>query len=167
MTTRKKVCMLGAYAVGKTSLVSRWVHSLFSDRYQTTVGVKIDKHDTSVDGRPVTLLLWDIHGEDELQTVRESYLKGSDGLVLVADGTRAATLDKALELSQRADTLLGSRPSVLMINKSDLLGEWDIDDDRLADLARAGWTVLRTSAKTGDGVPAAFEALARRLLPEA
>ena len=154
MTTRKKVCMLGAYAVGKTSLVSRWVHSLFSDRYQTTVGVKIDKHDTSVDGRPVTLLLWDIHGEDELQTVRESYLKGSDGLVLVADGTRAATL-------------LGSRPSVLMINKSDLLGEWDIDDDRLADLARAGWTVVRTSAKTGDGVPAAFETLARRLLPEA
>ncbi len=60
---KKKICMLGYFGVGKTSLVSRFVRSMFADRYQTTVGVKIDKKVLSVDGRDVTLMLWDLAGE--------------------------------------------------------------------------------------------------------
>ena len=90
----KKVCMLGAYAVGKTSLVRRFVHSMFTDKYLTTVGVKIDKRQVQHNGKEVTLLLWDLYGEDEFQRVQTSYLRGSSGLLIVADGTRLSTLDK-------------------------------------------------------------------------
>ena len=72
--------MLGAFAAGKTSLVQRYVHSLFSEKYLTTVGVKIDQKPVSVKGTPLDLILWDIYGEDEFQAVRPSYLRGRLGL---------------------------------------------------------------------------------------
>ena len=69
--------MLGGFAVGKTSLVSRFVRSIFSDKYLTTVGVKIDKKTMKAGDREVTLVLWDINGQDEFQDVKESYLRGT------------------------------------------------------------------------------------------
>lgn len=74
---KKKVCMLGAFAVGKTSLVERFVKSIFSEKYVTTVGVKIDKKSMQFDNEQIELLLWDIHGEDEFQKVRPSYLRSN------------------------------------------------------------------------------------------
>ena len=62
---QKKICMLGAFAVGKTSLVKQYVSGIFSEKYHTTVGVKIDKKMVEVDGQSMTLILWDLHGEDE------------------------------------------------------------------------------------------------------
>ena len=99
---QRKVCMIGAFAVGKTSLVRRYVHSLFSEQYMTTVGVKIDRKLVDQAGQPCALLLWDLYGEDEFQRVQLSYLRGSSGLLIVADGTRQRTLDKALELRDKA-----------------------------------------------------------------
>ena len=78
---QKKVCMLGAFAVGKTSLVKRFVDSMFSEKYQTTVGVKIDRKRIQLDEQEVNLVLWDIHGEDELQKVRLSYVRGTSGSI--------------------------------------------------------------------------------------
>ena len=90
---RKKVCLLGSFAVGKTSLVRRFLHSEFSDRYQTTVGVKVDKKELEIDGQAITLVIWDLYGEDRWQEVRGSYLRGASGGFLVADATRLETLD--------------------------------------------------------------------------
>ncbi len=157
---RAKVCMLGAYAVGKTSLVQRYVQGIFRDVYQTTVGVHIHKHETTVEEREVTLMLWDIHGEDDLQEVRRSYIVGSAGYLLVADGTRPATLEVALQLHERAISVVGDVPFALLLNKADLTERWDLDDDRLDALRAAGVLVRRTSAKDGSGVVAAFEDLA-------
>ncbi len=159
-----KICMLGAFAVGKTSLVRRYVHSIFSDRYQTTLGVKIDKKSLEVDGRPVELILWDLAGEDEFMKVRTSYLRGSAGGVLVADGARAETLDILFELKDKLFGEVGPVPLVLLVNKSDLRASWAIEAERLEQLRAAGWQVIETSAKSGDGVEAAFELLAQRLL---
>ena len=107
---QKKICMLGGFGVGKTSLVSRFVTSLFSDTYLTTVGVKIDKKTIALDAREMTLMLWDIYGQDDFQTVRDSYLRGASGYLLVADGTRYATLDTAAALQQKAESVIGRRP---------------------------------------------------------
>jgi small GTP-binding protein len=85
---QKKICMLGAFAVGKTSLVARFVESIFSDRYHTTVGVKIEKKTLQVSGQQWNLIVWDLAGEDEFMQIRMSYLRGSSGYLLVADGTR-------------------------------------------------------------------------------
>ena len=67
---QKKICMLGSFAVGKTSLVQRFVKSIYSEVYQTTVGVKVDKKDVQVNGTDLTLMLWDIYGEDDYQKMR-------------------------------------------------------------------------------------------------
>src|SRR4051812_29872267 len=83
---QKKVCMIGTTAVGKTSLVARFVHSIFSDKYLTTVGVKIDKKVVAPDGTEVTLIIWDLAGDDDFQRLQTSYLRGTGGYLLVADG---------------------------------------------------------------------------------
>lgn len=161
---QKKVCMLGATGVGKTSLVSRFVTSLFSDKYLTTVGVKVDKKTVPMDGKEVTLLLWDIYGQDEFQTVRTSYLRGASGYLLVADGTRQLTLDTARELQKTAEGVVGRVPFLLVLNKMDLADEWRVDDRALWRLAEDGWSVIRTSAKTGAGVEDAFLKLTQKMV---
>ena len=161
---QKKICMLGATGVGKTSLVSRFVLSLFSDTYLTTIGVKVDKKTVSADGTDVTLMLWDIYGQDEFQTVRTSYLRGASGYLLVADGTRQLTLDTARELQNTAEGVIGKVPFVLVLNKSDLADDWRVDDRALWKMAEDGWSVIKTSAKTGAGVDDAFMKLTKRMM---
>jgi small GTP-binding protein len=161
---QKKICMLGATGVGKTSLVSRFVLSLFSDTYLTTIGVKVDKKTVSADGTDVTLMLWDIYGQDEFQTVRTSYLRGASGYLLVADGTRQLTLDTARELQHTAEGVIGKVPFVLVLNKSDLADDWRVDDRALWKMAEDGWSVIKTSAKTGAGVDDAFMKLTQRMI---
>jgi small GTP-binding protein len=162
---QKKICMIGPVSVGKTSLVARYVFSIFSEKYLSTVGVKIDKKVVQVDGRDLTLLLWDLAGDDEFQRLNLSYLRGAAGYLLVADGSRRATLDQAVEIRTRLAKALASIPFVLVLNKSDLVGEWDIEEARLQLLRAQGWTVRKTSAKEGSGVEDVFLELARNLLP--
>ena len=161
---QKKICMLGAFAVGKTSLVSRYVRSIFSDKYHSTVGVKVDKKLVVVGEEQIDLLLWDLYGEDEFQKIRESYLRGSSGYVLVADGTRRETLDKVVVLNSRAQEAVGNVPFVLMINKADLADKWEIANEAVTDLGGGGWPAFKTSAKTGEGVEEAFLALAKKMI---
>lgn len=163
---QKKICMLGSFSVGKTSLVARFVSSVFSDKYLTTVGVKIDKKALTVDGTDVTLMLWDIYGEDDFQKLRMSYLRGASGYLLVVDGTRRATLDIALQVQKTVAEQVGAIPFILCLNKADLRDQWEIDLDLVASCAREGWTVIETSAKLGAGVDEAFTRLTTRMLSE-
>lgn len=165
--TRKKICLLGSFAVGKSSLVGRYVHRVFSDRYLTTVGVRIDKKSIAMGSHHLTLLLWDIHGEDAVQIVRDSYVRGAAGCLLVADGTRPDTLSAALEIKGRVERVTGKIPFVLLVNKRDLADEWRVPDTELATLRAGGLPVALTSAKTGEGVEEAFAALAAALCPKA
>ena len=160
---QKKVCMLGGSGVGKTSLVSRFVNSMFSDKYLTTIGVKIDKKAVSVGADEMTMMLWDIYGEDEFQTVRDSYLRGASGYLLVADGTRHATLATATALQQKAESVVGRVPFLLLLNKADLQANWQVNESGLWKLAEQGWVVATTSAKTGAGVEDAFTKLAQKM----
>ena len=173
---QKKICMLGSFSVGKTSLVRRFVATIFDEHYHTTIGVKIDKKIVKTDGGEVTLVLWDIHGEDVYQKMRMTYLRrirgnGSshrmiaglitNGYLLVADGTRRQTLDDALALNERVVQEFGKLPSLLLLNKFDLTDQWEIDSSQMSKLAAAGWNAINTSAKTGDGVEGAYLRLAQ------
>jgi len=162
----KKICLLGSFAVGKTSLVSRFVSSLFTEKYHTTVGVKIDKKVVRTEGREIALLIWDLAGEDEFQRVEAAYFLGASGYLLVVDGTRPATLDQALLLRQRIEAAVGPIPFQLLLNKSDLAADWDLDETVLQGLCQERWPVLKTSAKTGTGVEDAFLSLTRAMLPK-
>ncbi len=160
---QKKICLLGAFAVGKTSLVSRFVKSIYSDQYLTTVGVKVDKKPVTLGDTQVNLIVWDLAGEDEFQKVSMDYLRGASGYLLVADGTRLSTLETARMLRQRVADNIGDIPFVFIVNKSDLNAEWEIDDQAVADCQAAGWNVIKASAKTGEGVEEAFKLLAEKI----
>lgn len=160
---QKKICMLGSFAVGKTSLVRRFVESIFSETYHTTVGVKIDKKVVHIDGAEINLVLWDLYGDDDFQKIRWSYFQGAAGYLLVADGTRRATFEKAIDLEERACKEIGAVPFVFVINKSDLVNEWELDPEMEARLAAKKWTILRSSAKTGKGVEEAFSQLTLKI----
>jgi small GTP-binding protein len=161
---QKKICMLGAFAVGKTSLVSRFVKSIFSEKYLTTVGVKIEKKALTVGNQDVFLMLWDLAGEDEFLRVRMSYMRGSSGYFLVADGTRRNTLDTVMSLQQRVEESIGQVPFIVLLNKVDLREQWEIDDAAINELTQTGWPVFLTSARTGAGVEDAFLVLTKRML---
>jgi len=161
---QKKICVLGAFGVGKTSLVRRYVSSIFSDAYLTTVGVKMDKKELSVDGKPVTLILWDIAGEDDVQSIRMNYVRGAAGYFIVVDGTRAETLDVATSIQSRVAAEIGPMPFLLLLNKADLEDSWEISTEKLKTLEDAGWALRKTSAKTGESVEEAFQELAQRMV---
>jgi len=161
---KKKICMLGSYGVGKTSLVSRFVSSMFSDSYHSNVGVKIDKKIVAVDGEEVTLMLWDLAGEEDGAPVKLQQVRDTSGYLLVADGTRASTLDVARSIQQRADDEIGRRPFLLLVNKADLRDSWEVQESAWEELGAAGWTILETSARSGAHVEEAFLTLTSRIL---
>lgn len=156
----RKICLLGDFAVGKTSLVSRFVHNVFSDRYLTTVGVKVDTRivDTSI--AACKLVIWDLAGAANLSTPARAYIQGSHGFLLVCDGTRRGTLTSALNLLNLARTQIGERPAILLVNKQDLSDAWEVDQDSLNSARSQCNGVLASSAKTGANVERAFKLLA-------
>ena len=158
--------MVGAFATGKSSLVAQFIHSIFSESYYTTVGVKISKKILNVEKQDLNLILWDLHGEDEFQKVRMSYLRGSSGYLLVVDGTRHQTLEKALDLQKGVEETIGRVPFILVLNKWDLTDEWEIETVEVEQLLQSHWNVIKTSAKTGMGVEDIFQTLSKKILEE-
>jgi len=161
---RKKICLLGSFAVGKTSLVQRFIKGIFSDKYHTTLGVKVDKKTFVIDDTDIEFIIWDLAGEDDFMTVRQSYLRGTSAYLLVVDGTRNETLETALSLHQRMQQENESIPFVLLLNKSDLKMQWDLDVKKIKQLKESGWNILETSAKNNDAVDESFKLLALALI---
>ena len=161
---KKKICMLGYYGVGKTSLVSQFVNHLFADKYQTTVGVKIDKKVVQVDGQEVTLNLWDVAGAEDNAPVKLSHVREAAGYLLVLDGRRRKTLEAAIDIQSKVTEEVGKCPFLLLVNKCDERPSWEITDVDIAALSGRGWTVFETSAKTGDNVEKAFLTLTEEML---
>lgn len=155
--------MVGAAGVGKTSLVRRYVESVFSERYHSTIGVKVDKKVIDVGGTEVTLILWDLAGMEELSSLPTAYLRGAAGYLLVVDGTRPDTLQTAERLQQHVATATADAPFLVLLNKADLREQWRLPNGEQA-LSQRAWQGFECSAKTGAGVQPAFGELARLTL---
>lgn len=158
-----KLCMIGCYAVGKTSLVENFVRSIYSDEYHTTIGVKIDKKIVQLGDQATTCMIWDIAGEDEFYTVKASYLRGMSGYFLVVDGTRLETISVAQEIYDRIQPNFPDVPFLVLANKVDLQPDGFFRENLGESFADAV-TVLNTSAKTGENVESAFELLVEQML---
>jgi len=157
--------MIGDFSVGKTSLVARFVRQTFSDKYLTTVGVKVDTKLVQIaENKQVKLILWDIAGNDALTTTTTSYLRGAAGFLLVVDGTRRPTWNSALNLQQAVTKQIGAKPFIVLLNKSDLTEQWELSEDIIVTEQTQGWTLLKTSAKSGLNVEEAFATLANKLV---
>jgi small GTP-binding protein len=161
----KKICLLGEFAIGKTSLTARFVRQTFSKKYLTTVGVKIDSKLVELPGLgTVKLVIWDIAGSDTVTTVDTNYLRGTAAVLLVADGCRKSSLNSAMNLRRVVRDIVGECPVVVAINKVDLLRDWEIDEADITELQESGLQVYKTSAKSGENVEAVFQQLAKLLI---
>jgi small GTP-binding protein len=158
--------MLGAFAVGKTSLVRRFVEGRFDDRYLSTIGVKISRRTILLPDSPqVNLLIWDLAGGDEFNGVLSSYLQGASGALLVCDLTRTNTLD-LVEFYARRVRELNTHVSITIVgNKDDLIDQREIQAEQIGKMAeKLGGNWFITSAKVGAGVEEAFRAIAERIV---
>ncbi len=161
---QKKICVLGDFGVGKTSLVGRFVKNEFSDKYLTTVGVKMDTKLVKIDDTiSIKLILWDIAGENSFKRLSKMYLRGAAGFLLVLDGTRMSTLDAALDIKQAILAQQGDIPFVVFVNKVDLKDQWEIKNKDLARLQAEESQLFLTSAKNGEQVEEAFGLLSQLL----
>jgi len=171
----KKVCLLGDFAVGKTSLVRRFVYDLFDGRYMSTIGVKVSHKTVAVhrDGEIVelTMMLWDLAGRDEFDRVRASYLRGASGAVLVCDLTRLETIDSLQLYVQELQAVSPGAHLIVAANKYDLLEPAQPGSPPAPSLQQVqaatthlGIPYFLTSAKTGDEIEAMFRVLGRQLV---
>jgi small GTP-binding protein len=166
----KKVCMLGDFAVGKTSLVERFVYNRFSTDYVSSIGVRVSRKAMIMPQAggvaELAILLWDIAGHNGVhKAILPSYLRGASGAVLVCDLTRPESL---AALHDYARMLLSYSPDaviVLAANKSDQRTARRLPDDELDQAASAlRATRFVTSAREGDEVEQLFRTLGRQLL---
>lgn len=162
---QKKVCMLGDFAVGKTSLVRRFVEGRFDERYLSTIGVTISRKTVSLSPDHVLhLIIWDLAGGDEWIYTNHGYLRGAAGGFLVCDATRPATLKHIHLYAQQLRQANPGASLVMAVNKSDLGFDAPELEAHLGQLsAQLNIPYWLTSAKTGDGVEALFQALALSL----
>ncbi len=163
-----KVCLMGDPGVGKTSLIRRYVYGVFSEQYLKTIGTNVYKKEITVDEKRVTLMIWDIMGEETFrQLLKTSYFYGSEALIAVGDISRKETLDSLTDWVDAAEGVIEKKvPVILVANKSDR--EWDVDEDYLKDLAAGigARDYVITSAKTGEKVNQVFEEIAKILVED-
>ena len=165
----KKICLLGDFAVGKTSLVRRFVHNRFDDQYISTIGVKVSRKSVMIPHQAtvveVNMLVWDLAGSQKMTAVAASYLRGAAGALLVCDLTRAETLHALPHYAADLHAVMAQVPLVIAANKADLTTQHQITIDQVAEQAGALHApYFLTSALAGDAVDHAFRQLATRLL---
>ncbi|NPA90233.1 MAG: GTP-binding protein [Chloroflexi bacterium] len=165
-----KVCMIGDFAVGKTSLVQRFMYNEFRMDYQATIGVNISKKEVihpSLPAGRITLIIWDLAGGEPFTPVVEAYYRGAMGALFVADVTRPSTVEHLATYIRDFRSVSPHAQGLILLNKIDLLSSSPTSVDELKAVAESfGMPVYLTSARTGQNVEEAFTALGHRLVEQ-
>jgi small GTP-binding protein len=162
---QKKICLLGASSVGKTSLVKQFVEGIFNEKYLTSIGVKVDKKVVSVESQEVQLMLWDVEGYDRYNVFQDKYLRGAAGYIIVVDQTRKTSLLEGIEIHSLVRKITNV-PAIIAINKSDLQANWLLEDDQINEYLALFDFQFNTSAKTGINVEEVFQTIAELTLKD-
>ncbi len=158
-----KLCLLGDGAVGKTSLVRRYVFDVFDDKYLMSFGTKVSKKTVLFDAVQADLMIWDILGQRVQSSLHAAYYRGAAGALVVCDSTRPETVKSLSSWVDSFISVVGDMPVIVLANKSDLPKNISMDELR-SFCESIGAPLLETSAKTGTNVEEAFEQIARRMV---
>lgn len=157
----RKIILTGSFGVGKTSLFNRFIHQQFSDKYLTTIGVKVNKKEITVDGQKLSLLVWDVAGEVTQDKVPSSYFLGASGIIYVVDLSRPVTFQNVATDLKYLKSLLPDCAIMIVANKKDLVTDAELIT--LTQQSPVSWDCV-TSAKTAENVDFLFNELARKVL---
>lgn len=164
-----KLIVIGPGAVGKSSLIRRFVENKFSFHYKFTIGVDFMTKNVEYEpGKSAKLTLWDIGGQERFKVLRRSFYEGTHGALVVFDLSRANTFTKMKEwLSDARQYIENDFPAIIIGNKVDLIPEIGetFDRNEPQQYAKAEHsTYIETSAKTGDNVEKAFLDLTKKMV---
>ncbi len=169
----KKICLLGNPAVGKTSLIRAFVYETFEDEYISTIGSKVSKKEVEFFDEErkryfeVSLIIWDIAGQQTFKHVKQAYYRGAKGAIVVADVTRVTTLQSIEDWIKSLTEVVGDVPLLILLNKTDLIDQIKFSLADVQDLAlKYKAKSLLSSAKTGKNVERAFLDLAKMMVGE-
>lgn len=160
---QRKVCLLGDGAVGKTSLIRKYVLDKFDDKYLPTIGTKVSRKEVVIPFQKeqivvdLTMIIWDIVGQKAYQKLRNMYYQGANGALVVCDVTRRDTLDSVQEWTKSLFDVANPVPVLFLANKSDLIHKAEFKPTELESMAaeyKAPY--FYTSAKSGANVNRAF-----------
>jgi len=160
-----KVCLLGYFGVGKTSLVYRWIENRFSQDFKSTLGVNLLKKNLMIDGNSVSVQIWDLGGQDSFQSLRKLYIEGAQGALAVFDVTSSVSFEKLNQWVKDFKAQRPNAPILLIGNKIDLSDSRAVSEEEAISYAKENeMELLFTSAKTGHQVEDAFQRLIKTIM---
>jgi len=164
MRLRRKVCLLGASGVGKSSLVRRFVDGSFDEALDPSIAMSIFSGIVELGEVTLEMMLWDPAGADSDGQYNRSFISGASGLIFVVDATQPQTLDLLLQAQAKERGFIGSRPAMLVVNKVDLTGDFALSKAQVDAASKLDWRLIKVSAKTGNNVSQVFTKLAEMML---
>ncbi len=173
----KKICLVGDFGVGKTSLVRRFIDHQFSEDYLSTIGVTISRKSVIVSSvsqkqqpQILQLLIWDIEGKTRFLKISPSYLKAAQGVIIVGDFSREETIANLPFHIDLARTMNPQGVSLsIVLNKIDLVYQQlssSLLEKYKIPIQFPNIPIYQTSAKTGQNVERMFFELAHSIMED-
>ena len=163
-----KITVIGDGGVGKTSLIKKYTKGSFKKEYIKTLGAQFSKYDEKIENSAVKLFFWDIAGQKEFSFMRPTFYKGSKAAIIVFSLAPDEIDDSFKHISEWHEDIkkyCGDIPIVLFGNKMDLVNDEELEESNVKEIVdkRDFLGYYKTSAKTGNGVYKAFQAIIKDL----